>query len=718
MSTTELEALVGHLFVVSGRSISAASPGAIAMPPPRRPARGRDSDTFFGLVGLNAGQHELASMYEEAVHGVAEAYFKTGGSVTSALRDALADLNATLKHENQNRPSPLEVGLACAILREQELYIAVVGPARCFLAREDFVERLPTDEELEEGAPPLGIDNEPDVRFYRREVRPGDFLILADSTLNHLKSAAIRHAVETGQVDAAVINLRSVTGDFAAAEVIKFVTPLAEGEVDAVSPPRRMPLVPPMQELTTASLPPSAVEATESFDGINTSAVPLEAEISPRPRALPFFRQIGRNAAMGLAGATGRTRTFVGRMMPDESADNPLAQRFHLSTTMQVGVAVAVAVLVALVTTAVYRIQGSTSQYAQLVREAQTEIDAAKAGGNDQATARPHWETAVFLLDEAAKIRNPSAEIWRVRGEALAALDSYDHVTRVDPVLLREYDPGAYLRGPIVQGINVYTIDTTGDILYREDLNEVGTALVNRDPQIVTRKGEIIDNQIVGSLIDLAWMREGAIPQRNVLAVLSRDTSGNGLLITYSPSFDAAAIVLPSSQAWVNPSAFAIYDRDLYILDSGANEIWRYAAGAASYTNTPQRYFTDVVPDLSDAIDMEIDTNGNVFVLHASGHLTKYFFGRPQDFAFEGLPQPISHPTALFLNLSPFDRAFFIADPGGSRIYGTTLTGDFLQNYKDADNTIFEAVSGVFNLDQPPHMYLTAGNRLYYFPRP
>src|SRR5688572_3269078 len=146
MSMSELEALVGHLFVVSGRSISSASPGSVAMPAPRKAARGRDADTFFGLVGLGGSQREQASTYEEAVQGVAESYFSSAGSVTSALRDAITTLNTSLRGKNASRDEALTLGLACAILREQELYLAVAGPARCFLIREDFVERLPTDE--------------------------------------------------------------------------------------------------------------------------------------------------------------------------------------------------------------------------------------------------------------------------------------------------------------------------------------------------------------------------------------------------------------------------------------------------------------------------------------------------------------------------------------------------------------------------------------------
>ena len=318
------------------------------------------------------------------------------------------------------------------------------------------------------------------------------------------------------------------------------------------------------------------------------------------------------------------------------------------------------------------------------------------------------------MLDQAAAIREPGPETADLRAEALGALDSYDHVVRVQPTLLRQYTPGATLRGPVVQGLNLYLIDTTQDILYREDLSEDGTQLVNREPQIVARQGDLIDNQVVGGLIDLIWMEDGGTPQRNVLATLSR----NGLLITYSPSFDVSATVLPGFEGWRDPRAIAVYDRDLYVLDAEANEIWRYEASGDSYPNSPQRYFTDVTPDLADAVDMVIDTNGNVFVLHSSGRISKYFFGRPDTFDLTGFPQPVSRPTALFLNLTLYDRALFITDPGGGRLYSSALNGNFLANYKDATDRIFDALSGIYNLDQPALVYVTAGNGLYYFPRP
>jgi hypothetical protein len=690
MPAVNLEALVGHLFVVGGRSISAASPGAIAMAAPRRAARGRDADTLFGLISLSAEQRQPASFYENLTGELSGKYFGAAGSLTSALREAIGTVNATLHTTTPSHTELFSVGLACAILREQELIVALVGPARCFVMHENAFERLPGDDEVLEGLRPLGADAEPDIRLYRREIQANDFVILCDASLNRARDAAIQQAVGAGEVDQALNNLRGVAGEYASAEVIKFVAPQAESQAAPAEP---SPAVGAHQPATHAR---------------------AEDEAAFSPNQLPMTRRVGRSTALGLAQMISGVQTLVRKMLPDLGAENPLEERFQLPLTTQIGVAVGVAVVVAVLTTIVYQSRGQTSQYAQLVRDAQKEIDQAQAGGNDQAAARPHWETAVFLLGRAAQIHTPGSDVGAMHSEALTALDSYDHVTRVKPALLRGYEAGSVLKGPIVQGANMYVIDTTKDILYREDLDQSGTSLVNHDSQIITRQGDVLNNLPVGGLIDLAWMEDGGVPQKNVLAVLSR----NGLLITYSPSWNVTVLGLPGFEAWQDPRAMAIYNRDLYILDAGANEIWRYQAGPDSYSSLPQRYFTDVVPQFNDAIDMKIDTNGNIYVLHATGLINKYFFGREQDFSFVGLPQPIARPAALNLSLNLIDRVFYIADPGGGRLYSTALNGTFLTNYKDSQDSIFSTITGAFGQDRPAVVYVAAGNGLYYFPRP
>lgn len=70
------------------------------------------------------------------------------------------------------------------------------------------------------------------------------------------------------------------------------------------------------------------------------------------------------------------------------------------------------------------------------------------------------------------------------------------------------------------------------------------------------------------------------------------------------------------------------------------------------------------------------------------------------------------------MNVTQVDRTLFIADPAGGRLYATALSGAFLANYKDDGDVIFDQISGVYRQDTPAMMYVTAGNRLYYFSLP
>ncbi len=722
MSLTELEALVGHLFVVDGRSISTASPGAVAAPAPRRAARGREADTIFALISLAEDQRAPAAFYERLTSQLTGSYFNTQGSVTSALRGAAGSLNDLLLSLNADRSQPLEVGTACAVMRERELTLIAVGPVRCFLVHNGQVERLPPEDELDD-ATVLGISEQPHLRFYRFEVGAGDFLILADVSLDRLDGSTVQHAVGSSEIKAVLNNLRSVVGDYTTAQVIKFVQPAPEEERE------KAPEAEPKPKPSSPQQRPGLVPRLGIADRSKAAPVTV-TDSKPKPRQQPdkdsfkeksqavgkslttFFQRVGGGLTLGLANLTGGLKKLFEKTLPEEEIENPLEEKFQLSTTMQIGVVIGVALLVAVITTTIYQMRGQTSQYAQLVREAQGELELARTGTN-QAEARPHWETAVFLLNEAFRIRTPSEEVLQMREEALSALDTYDHVTRVQPVLLREYDSESVLRGPIVHGANVYLLDETNDILYREDLDESMAVLTNQQPQIVTRQGNLANDQPVGGLIDMIWMDEGGLPQNNVLAVLDR----NGLLITYSPSWGLGAIRLQGTEGWQDPRAMVVFGRDLYVLDAGANEIWVFLAGTESYPTPPQPYFTDVVPNLADAVDLAVDTNGNFYVLHSNGRISKYFQGRQEPFEFSGLPQPVTQPASLFLNLSLYDRAFFIADPGGGRLYTTAVNGTFLRNYRDS-NELFEAITGAYNIDRPPHVYITAGNGLYYFSRP
>ncbi len=728
----ELEALVGHLFIVGGRSVRAASPGAAAIPPPRRAARGRDADTLFCLISLSEEQRQPASFYEQIVTTTSETFFNSTGSVTAAMRSAVNASNTFLLDWNSSLEQPVGVGLTCAVLREDSVYVTIAGPARAYLITNGSVVRMPDDIEVRSGTVPLGKFAEPEVRYFRSEIKVGDFLILADSSLNQLTDTTFVYVVESGSVDTTLTNLTNVSGDFAAAEVVKFVMP--EG-----APARQAPTTEASQKSsnfpnifggrsksvlaeggTTPEPAPVEITAAPPLEVSETPTLSYEPDASlregsrtePPAKEEQSLQDVTQSIMLTFAKFIRRMREVVDRVLPDEEGDNPLEDQFRLPLPAQIGVAISVALIATVITTVIYQTNGQNSTYFSLVLQAEQEIEQARAASANQADARPHWEAAVALLEEADTIRAASEEVSLLRQEALAALDTYDAVTRVSAVPLRTYETGTFFRGPVLNDLNLYLIDTTTDILYREDLSSEGTSLINQRPLTITRQGELVNDQVIGGLIDLEWIQDGGIQGRDQLGVVTR----NGLLVTYSPSQEVAAEILPGFGAWQDPRAIAVYNGDLYILDAGANQIWRYVVEGGDYTDTPQLYFTDITPDLSNAIDFAIDSNGNIYILESNGVVSKYFQGQPETLNY-ALPQPLARPTALQLNVSVIEQAIYITDPGGDRLYSTTLTGTFLNNYKDQQNSVFSALSGVYAGDND-QIYVTAGNALYFFNRP
>src|SRR3954470_20556398 len=123
----ELEALVGHIFVVGGRAINTTPPGALVQLPPKKAQRGRDQDTFFTLVTPAGTVQGQASFYEQLAKLAADLYFRSSGGVTSGVREAMTAVNSHLIEHNEEVGQRFEVNMICVIMRGREIYVARTG---------------------------------------------------------------------------------------------------------------------------------------------------------------------------------------------------------------------------------------------------------------------------------------------------------------------------------------------------------------------------------------------------------------------------------------------------------------------------------------------------------------------------------------------------------------------------------------------------------------
>src|SRR5687767_7983186 len=124
----DFEALVGHLYVVGGRSLSAQPPGMLVEVAPRKAARGREMDTIFVLVTPSGDATAPSAFYDQMAQVSAERYFNSTGSVTAGLRTVFNTINEDLtEHNSGGSKKRYEANILAAVLRDDEVFLARVG---------------------------------------------------------------------------------------------------------------------------------------------------------------------------------------------------------------------------------------------------------------------------------------------------------------------------------------------------------------------------------------------------------------------------------------------------------------------------------------------------------------------------------------------------------------------------------------------------------------
>src|SRR5438445_244766 len=179
----ELEALIGYVYVVGGRAVSATPPGALVELPPKKPQRGREQDTFFTLVtpaGANQGQ---APFYEQLARLAADLYFHSGGGVTSGLRESISGVNSHLIEHNETAGQRYEANMICLVLRGREVYVARAGSCMGLYRQGDSFLTFPSDlqDEYALNGLPLGYSPTPDIKLAHYDAAPNHTMVLSDS---------------------------------------------------------------------------------------------------------------------------------------------------------------------------------------------------------------------------------------------------------------------------------------------------------------------------------------------------------------------------------------------------------------------------------------------------------------------------------------------------------------------------------------------------------
>lgn len=706
----EYEALVGHLYIVGGRAISATPPGALVEVAPRKAARGRETDTIFTLVLPSGDAVAPAAFYEQMAALTAERYFNSTGSVTAGLRTVYGHINDNLFDHNARNPQRYEASMLCAVLRGSDLYLSRVGAGVALLRHNGEIQPFPTDFSNDDAlfGAPLGVHPSPDVKMAMYQVTNGTRLVLSDASLADVEWDNVRTALALSDIGDVLVALKDQIRSQITLTVIEFV------------PPEQPAPLPVREAESTAAAVVSSGEA-RTAPGAASPAVAAPAEALPREPGTPRLSEARsanvKKAVSDVAIGAGKALEGVNNTLAKVVPLPQEGRRSWLSTPAAAGLAVLIPVVVVVLVVVMWLSRTGESEFDQCVNQANEAAEIARGvASNDVTGTLAAWNAVLVFVDQCNTLRPNDPTMSALRREARTVLDALLQISR-RPMAHVVTLPSASLKRGVLQGEDLYVLDDGNGLVYRVTLPGEGTGQGQPVPIAGMRRQGTVNQFTIGDIFDIAWTDEGGVSQGSVITALDR----NGVLVDCSPTFlqNCSAQQL-NIDTWNEPVAMHFWQGRLYVLDPAANQIWRYDPSGSAYPNVPIEYFVgEGRPDIRTAVDFAIDTPGSIYILLSDGTVARYNAGLPEPFTLDAFPTEDAMRSAdsMFLNTNPIAQNIYFVDRANRTIYVTTYRGTFVDSYRAEDESMFTEIAHVVEDSNKRIVYVMSGNSVLAFRR-
>ena len=401
-----------------------------------------------------------------------EYYYDESAGIRQCLIKVLGIANKRLAHQRDryglgHDDGSGPIGVAVAVVRGREMYVATVGPAEAYLIRQARLSTLP-DPNKERGLPATGL--EPEV--WRGELQVGDSLCLVSANVvARVGTDALKDALVTLHPQSAIEHLHA---RFAASDgrgsdgAVAFEA----SEVGATHKSRTLVPVRPSEPLAGA---------------------PDRGPIPLADSAVGAAAAVGANAAKARDAAGNGFQRFVWRLQDLLPRRHPGKRKVTTATSrleMQRRAAVALLAFIGVaggLALGVYAVAGQqspTSPLASLTiaqaafREAQSAVDEVIGDGvdlirDDQRRALELLSVAYAKLDEAETAGYPRTEVDELREEVTAGLDRLYGVVQVRSSTVYEFPADTPVQlDSLVRGSDgaPYVLDSERKTVWRIDL--------------------------------------------------------------------------------------------------------------------------------------------------------------------------------------------------------------------------------------------------------
>jgi hypothetical protein len=159
----------------------AKGPGFLAASPPRRTVRSRSEDLLILSFTTRNSERITPELQDAWLANLVQIFFKTSGSVTSAMRALIDTLNLTMMEKNLKsaRGGGSATGaINLAAVHRRSVYVVQCGLTHAFALTQAGLQHFFDSSQTDRG---LGLSRTPTVRYYQADLGGGGYLFMTDS---------------------------------------------------------------------------------------------------------------------------------------------------------------------------------------------------------------------------------------------------------------------------------------------------------------------------------------------------------------------------------------------------------------------------------------------------------------------------------------------------------------------------------------------------------
>lgn len=590
-----------------------------------------------------------------------EYYYDESAGVPICLEKAVRAANRKLRGSREGNGLPPGIlGLAVAVVRNNELYVATIGDAEAYLVRAARL-LVPDQSQL----PGIPADDALRVDVWRGELAVGDSLLLVGRNLtNVVGTEELKNAVVTLHPQSAVEHLHhlfvAAGGDGSDAVIALEATEVAASRSD------RRPIPEPGRVDPYADLPRGPIPGGDSVAGV--------------AGATAGAMKGGAGAVTGaFTGAWDRLLDKLPRRAPSPRRVQSTVSRRETQRRMAIALIGFLTVLLVLgVGIAVFP-RGTEDPVVLLTQgeKAFQEAQTAAARGVSQLTGDPvkaqencsnAWGALVRAREGGVK-EETLDPIERQVTQCLDVLYAVNHPRAQLVFNPSDMEPRQLVQGP---DKNAFFIDADSRAVWRVEMrNGKAQAVVKeRDGR---GQGIGVPRMLATGGMDLVVLDDQGVTWR------WRRPSVDLALLRKPADFVLGDDALVMEAYLIDPDA-NLYN--LYIADPSENQILRYAPelGGSGFSDASGYLATDN-EDVNTFRDMYVDQS--LFTLTAD-NMTRHFQGRIQDFELETPPDDRDiRPGHEYAFVAEYDDKFYVYDKKWSRVLVfARATGDYLEQWQ------------------------------------